>query len=478
MGKKSVKTKETPKKSFLDWIKSRKTFVVALGAILVLMITAFILSQVLPAGKYVERGGTYIYEEVDNNFPFWKFLLSPFLLFGTGAGKSVAIIVSFLFIISGVMEVMKNSKVLAYVFDRTVEKFRNHRRILLVIVTIFFMLVGSLIGCYDEIVPFVPLLIILVAKFGYDKHIGISVSLFAISAGFAAGIFNPFIVATPQKVAEVPIFSGMWMRIVVFFVLLLFTCAFVLLKARTNHKNNVHKKEDFSVGEKNPTLGKAGIAFGLSVLLGFTLVILTLFVPAFEPVKEGGYSLLLLAASFLLGGILTAIITKISAKSFVGTFISGIKPTLMAGVLLVLASSISYTLTESSRMHTILHAFVEATMGFSPLAFVFIFYVLFVLFGLFIASGSARAFLVIPILAPLADAYGVLYPMFLAFALADGLISLMSPTNPILIVILNITKTDYSEYLKKNWAYFAGFLVLSLLLITFSYLVGYNALPF
>lgn len=480
MSNKKVNTASKPKKSFIGWIKDNKTFTVALGVILLLMIVAFILAKTLPAGLYEWNEVTKQYEfiTVENNFPFWKFLLSPFLLFGTNAGKSVAIIITFLFIISGVMEVMDKSRVLTYIFDRIVEKFKNHKYILLVILVTFFMLVGSLIGCYDEIVPFVPLLIFLVAKFGFDKHIGIAVSLFAISAGFAAGIFNPFLVAIPQQQAGVPTFSGMWMRIVAFFVFLIFTCVYVLLKTRRRQEVKTSKIDNKTTKVKDPTLGKAGMAFGLSVLLGFTLVILTLFVPAFEPVKESGCSLLLLAAAFLLGGVLTAYITKIPLKTFVGNFTKGIRSTLMAGILLILASSISYTLTESQRMHTILHGFVTATYGISPLGYVFMFYGLFLLFGLFMSSGSARAFLLIPILAPIADAYGVLYPTLLAFALADGMTSLMYPTNPILIVILNITKTSYGEYIKKNWIYFVGFLLLSILLICFAYAVGYNALPF
>lgn len=485
MSKKVTKAEEKPKRSFLDWIKDNKTFTVALGVILLLMIVAFTLAKTLPAGLYEwnESIQQYEFKYIENNFPFWKFLLSPFLLFGTNAGKSVAIIVSFLFIISGVMEVMTNSNVLTYVFDRIVAKFKNHKYLLLVILTTFFMAVGSLIGCYDEIVPFVPLLIILVAKFGFDKHIGITVSLFGITAGFAAGIFNPFLVAIPQEQAGVPTFSGLWMRLVAFFVLLIFTCAFVILRAKITGKTKQIQSEEEkkTVKKQDPTLGKAGIAFGLSVLLGFTLVILTLFVPAFGPVKDSGCSLLLLAACFLLGGVLTASITKISPKTFAGDFTKGIRSTLMAGILLILASSISYTLDTSCRMHTILHGFIGLTNGISPLAYVFICYALFLLFGLFMSSGSARAFLLIPILAPIAQysyAQDVLYPMLLAFALADGMVSLMYPTNPILIVILNITKTSYGEYIKKNWIYFLGFLLLSILMLCFAYAVGYNALPF
>ncbi|MCQ2787071.1 MAG: hypothetical protein MJ199_01565, partial [Bacilli bacterium] len=95
MSKKSANSIEKPKRSFLDWIKANKNFVVALCVILALMITAFILSQTIPAGYFEKISeDEYRFVEIEKEFPFWKFLLSPFLLFGTDAGKSVAIIVS------------------------------------------------------------------------------------------------------------------------------------------------------------------------------------------------------------------------------------------------------------------------------------------------------------------------------------------------------------------------------------------------
>ncbi len=478
-------TKTHKKRTIGEWFKANRTFLVAFIVIFTLMIASFVITKTLPAGefKWHEDVGHYVLEPVENHFKFWQFICSPFLLFGTEAGITVLIIVVFLFVISGVMEVMQKSKVLTYVFDRIVDKFKNRRHLLLIILVLFFMAVGSLIGCFDEIIPFVPLLIILVAKFGFDKHIGISVSLFAIAAGFAAGIFNPFVVGIPQEKAGVDTFSGMWMRIVLFVVFFIFLTAYVLLKARKEDKNRSTSVDPVYTFEKNSTLGKAGIAFGLSVLCGFIMVILILFVPAMKSTL-GSYSLLFLGAAFLIGGLLTAYIVKMPINKFIGYFIKGLKSTLMAGILLVLASSISYVLNTSQRMHPILNAFVEATRGTSPIAYVFLFYFLFLLFSLFISSGSAKAFLLIPIIAPIAwelpgaGDYGMVYPMILAFALADGMASLMYPTNPILIVILNITDTSYGEYIKKNWPFFVGFFVISVLMILFACLVHYGPYPF
>lgn len=496
--KEKQKAVEKPKQknSVSKWIKDNKTFVIALCIILVLMITSFILTQTMMTGHFEFNSLTQEYEFVksaDPKFPFWKFALSPFLMFSTSSGITVATIVGFLFIISGVMEIMQKTKVINYIFDRLVNRFKKHRHLLLIILVSFFMAIGSLIGCFDEIIPFVPLLIILVAKFGFDKHMGISVSLFAIAAGFASGIFNPFVVGIPQEEADVPQFSGAWMRVILFFVLLAFICAFVLFKARKTNKDNSLVNEIVEVESKSdPTLNKASLAFGLCIFVGFTFVILNLFVPALKNLNIS--SLWILAAAFLMGGIFTAIITKFPAKKFFGEFTKGLKSTLLAAILLILASSISYILkngtagnplNDNTTMNRILYLFFSATQGVSKFTIVFLFYLIFLLFSVFIASGSAKATLLIPILAPIAGLvpgadpnYGVIYPMILAFALADGMASLVYPTNPVLIVILNMTDTSYGEYIKKNWAFFVGFFLISIGIIAFACGVNYGPNPF
>jgi Mg2+/citrate symporter len=73
----------------------------------------------------------------------------------------------------------------------------------------------------------------------------------------------------------------------------------------------------------------------------------------------------------------------------------------------------------------------------------------------FIASGSAKAFLMMPIILPLADLIGVTrQTAVLAYIFGDGFSNLAYPTNPVLLICLGLTVVSYPKWLRwtaKLW---------------------------
>ena len=61
----------------------------------------------------------------------------------------------------------------------------GHRKYLLLsLITLFFMLFGSLLGILEEIVPLVPLAVALAWSLGWDSLTGLGMSLLATGFGF------------------------------------------------------------------------------------------------------------------------------------------------------------------------------------------------------------------------------------------------------------------------------------------------------
>jgi uncharacterized ion transporter superfamily protein YfcC len=73
----------------------------------------------------------------------------------------------------------------------------------------------------------------------------------------------------------------------------------------------------------------------------------------------------------------------------------------------------------------------------------------------FIASGSAKAFLMMPIILPLADLIGVTrQTAVLAYIFGDSFSNLAYPTNPVLLICLGLTVVSYPKWLRwtaKLW---------------------------
>ena len=67
-------------------------------------------------------------------------------------------------------------------------------------------------------------------------------------------------------------------------------------------------------------------------------------------------------------------------------------------------------------------------------------------------SSSAKAFLVMPLIAPLADLVGITrQASVLAFSFGDGFSNMLYPTNPVLLICLGLTVVTFPKWMK--WTY-------------------------
>ena len=174
---------------------STKSFVTAIAIIFVLMVLTYALTFAVADG-----------------IPFWKWILSPVLILGTEDRDSVLMIIAFLLGIGGVFNSLEKSGMLKYLLDQITCRYGKNRQILLALVALFFMLLGSFIGLYEECIPLVPIVVALAVRLGWDVLTGLGISLLAIGCGFAAGVCNPFTVGVAQELAGLPMFSGIWLR--------------------------------------------------------------------------------------------------------------------------------------------------------------------------------------------------------------------------------------------------------------------------
>jgi uncharacterized ion transporter superfamily protein YfcC len=148
-----------------------------------------------------------------------------------------------------------------------------------------------------------------------------------------------------------------------------------------------------------------------------------------------------------------------------GTGALGIAPGIP---LILMASSIRLIVQNGGIMDTILNAASGWIKGASPFDASLLVYLLALLIEFFIGSGSAKAFLLMPILAPLADLVGVTRQITVtAYCFGDGFSNLIYPTSPVLLIALGLTVVSYPHWFKwtmKLWAVILPVTVLFLLL--------------
>jgi uncharacterized ion transporter superfamily protein YfcC len=143
--------------------------------------------------------------------------------------------------------------------------------------------------------------------------------------------------------------------------------------------------------------------------------------------------------------------------------------------LILMAASVKQIVTEGAILDTILHWAAAPLSSASPFATAILVYGLALLIEFFVASGSAKAFLVMPILLPLADLVGLTSQLtVLAYCFGDGFSNLMYPTNPVLLICLGLTTVRYSKWLAWSLPLWLVVIAVSVAFLGLAVAIGYG----
>lgn len=454
----------------------KKTFFTALLILVALMVTVGILTLVIPTGSYARQvidgretiiQGSFQLTEAAR-FPVWRWFTAPVeVLWGPDAAV-IIVIIFFLIAISAAFSLLEKSDVMSYAISRVVKKFGHIKYLFMAVLVFFFMLMGAVIGTFEENIALVPIIIALSYCLGWDSLVGLGMSILASCFGFTAAITNPFSIAITQKISDLPLYSGFGFRLIIFAVF--YAVVFIFLyryarKIEADPTKSLVYNEDAGLREKYRNIdsleemlgGKtpeeyrkmkhAAFAFGVSVLLLVGIIAAVQFLPALSDL-----TLPLIGLLLLVGGFVSAAIAGIPLKKrlkIIGSSIAGIAPGI---VLILLAMSVKFIISNGGIMDTILFYTSEAILTASPYVAILLIYALILLLELFVGSSSAKAFLVMPLIAPLSDLIGITrQTSVLAFCFGDGFSNVIYPTNPVLLICLGLTVVTFPKWFK--WTY-------------------------
>lgn len=456
---------------------STRSFLTAIVVIFVLMVASYILTLVVPGGSYarvLDANGNLIidtasgFTPVEGGIPFWKWLLSPILVLGAPGNATLIAVIAFLLVIGGVFNSLDRCGLMKYMLDKITHRFSGVRYQLMAIIILFFMAMGSMIGSFEECVPLVPIVVALAVKLGWDALTGLGMSLLAVGCGFAAGICNPFTVGVAQQLAGLPMFSGPSMRILSFVLIYALLLWFVRGYARKIEQpiETIQTGEHFLV---DPKMDKSLVCFAGILGVGIALVLCSGFLPALQD-----YTMIIVAVIFLAAGIVSTLASGMAGKALAKTSWEGVVSIFPAVLMILMASSIKFTLEEANVLDTILHGAVGLAGTMPKWAVILFIYLIVLVMNFFISSGSAKAFMLIPLIVPMAQIFGISTQLcILAFAFGDGFSNVLYPTNPVLLISLGLADVSYGDWFKWSWKFQLMNLLLTSGLLLLGLAVGY-----
>ena len=415
-------------------------------------------------------------------------------------------------------------------FTKRLERSKLVRKIgvnniVIVLVMLLFSLFGSVFGMSEETIAFTLIIIPLAVSMGYDSIVGLCMVYVAAHIGFSGAMLNPFTIGIAQGIADIPLFTGIGYRAVCWAILTVVGIVFVLLyakKVKRNPQSSIMYEDDaywrteydqlttenyqlstpkkawfvfafltivltiFSVlypqttlkiGNQTSTLPLLPVGTAVFALLSvitlrktvhyfiLTLLFATVY---FLIVGVLGYDwyIMEIASLFLVLGIASGLSVDKSASDIAKLFLEGMGDILSAAVIVGLAGGIVIVLQDGGIIDTILYGLSKSMSNMGKIASAEIMYGIQTLINIVIPSGSAKAAITMPIMAPFSDLIGISrQATVVAFQFGDGFTNMITPTSGVLMAALGVARIPWDKWVRFIWKFILVLVILGGILL-------------
>ncbi len=416
-----------------------------------LMVAALVMTWIVPQGAFdteiidgreVVLPGTYeVAEERELMNPVELFTAIP------RAFEDAQAIIFFLFIIGGVLAIIRRTGTIDALLGRLLENLGGRPAMLIFLVVFVFAFASSAMGASAEYIPFVLILAALCRTMKMDTMTAVGIIIAGYGIGYGAAAFNQYTVVVAQDVAGVDTYTGWGVRLALLLPFVMIGAHHVYSYAR---RVQLDPSTSLMAGIEPDNVDTVTDYPALSVK---HVIIMTAFMVALGVAVWGiatrGWYLYELGAAFLILGVFTAFVGKIGPSLMAEEFVSGAKDLTETALLVGIARGIALIMEEGQILHSIVYAMsVPLGMVGPELAAVGMM-LMQTIMNFFVSSGSGQAFLTMPLMVPLGDILGVSRQIAVqAFLYGDGFANMIVPTNPVLMGILGMASVPYDKWFR------------------------------
>ena len=438
-----------------------------------IMLFVAALTWVVPTGQYnrVEVDGkTYVeagsYHQVAPDPQGWGVLKAPVEGF-----TQCAEIIAFILVVGALFTVIDRTGAINTLIKKISYFFSTHpqyRKFFIPSCMFMFSLCGALFGMEEETLIFIPIFIPLAISLGYDTVVGMSIPFLGAWVGFGSAFMNPFTVGISQGIAQLPLYSGLGYRLLVWGICTAVVIFFVTWYGEHVRKNptksltyeadrekrkhlhlNVMQKPEFKRSHILISivfaLGMAGLVYGVAVYHWYIIEISGLFLGV---------------------GLLAAVIGRLSLNQTTDAIIDGARSMVSVSIMLALARAIVVIASDGRILDTVLHSIAQAIGQLHPLAAVEGMFWAHTFINFFVASGSGQAVLTMPVMIPLSDLLGISPQLsILAYQFGEGWTNAIIPTAPVTMAAIGMAGIPWLKWARWNIPLQIVLAVLSMLLL-------------
>ena len=422
------------------------------------VVLAALASHVLPAGEYDRRDDESTGRSVVVAGTYHEVEPSPVGLFDAivalPRGMADAAEVIFLvFLIGGAFTVVDETGALKRGVTSLIRSLRGQDLLVIPVVSVCFATGGVVENMQEEIIPLIPVLLILTRRLGFTPMVAVAMSAGAAFVGSAFSPINPFQVSIAQRLAELPLASGAGFRIVFLAIALAFWIAMTMRYAQRTRGPRQDVDDHAAQGVRTSDLGI------------FALVLAT-FVVVVVGMMQWHWGFNELSAAFFTMGVIVGLLSGMRVSGTADAYVRGFRSMAYAGLLIGFARAIYVVLQDGRIVDTIVHAMFTPLEGLPVLASSFGMVAAHTAIHVPVPSVSGQAVLTMPLLVPLSDLLDMSRQVtVLAYQYGAGLCELLTPTNGALMAILASAGVRYEDWIRFTFPRYLGLVALGLVAI-------------
>lgn len=391
-------------------------------------------------------------------------------------------IIAFVLLVGGAFAVLQATGAVDAGLRRLVRLAERNRALRILLIPLFmtlFSLGGATFGMAEEVIPFVLIFVPLALALGYDSITGVAIPFVGSQAGFAAAFLNPFTVGVAQGIAEVPLFSGLGFRLVLWAVVTALAIAIVMWHAG-RVRRDPGRSPTYELDRRLRAGGTAARPEGTGPpLTARRSAVLVIFAAGIALLVYGvlrqGWYIFEIAALFVGLGIAMGAVGGLGPTPISKAFQEGARDLVVTALIIGLARGILIVLRDARAIDTVLFALSSAVGDAGPALSSHLMFASQTALNFFVPSGSGQAALTMPLMAPLADLVGVTrQTAVLAFQMGDGFTNLIIPTSAVLMGVLSLAKVPWLTWARWMLPFQILLFGLGLVALTIAVATGYG----
>ncbi len=447
--------------------------------LIIIMILVAIASYVITPGEYArvkdESTGRMIidpatYQNIEKTpvAPFEVALSIP------QGMKAAADVIFMIVLICASFEIINETGVFNTLITFLVRKVRGKESFIIIGISIIFSMIGAFLGWAEGVLVFIPIGVALSQAMGYDALLGLGMVSVAANGGFSGGVLNIYTVGIAQSIAQLPLFSGLWFRVISWICFTTVTIVFLLWYAKKIKADptfspvydvDLAKIETEINIDSDVRFSTRQIIVLITVIAGFGMCI--------YGTLNWGWYLQQLSAWFVILGIICGFIYGFSVNKMALIFAGGARKIIGGAIVTGLGRAILVTMEKGHVIDTMIHFLATMVEGMpSVLTSVGMFSVQCII-NFFIPSGSGQAVTTMPIMAPLSEMVGTTRQVaVLAYQYGDGLTNSIVPTSSVLMAALAIAGgVPWDRWAKFIWRNMLGWILVGGVLISIAHII-------